>query len=56
VPAELLMWQWDSEPARRFQDLSSTRNDDLCHLSSALGSCRPVVFVSQKPSVIEVDC
>lgn len=34
----------------------STRHDDVCHLSSAAESHRPVVFVSQKPSVIEIDC
>ena len=34
----------------------STRLDDVCHLSSAAESYRPVVFVSQKPSVIEIDC
>ena len=36
--------------------LHSARHDDVCHLSSAAESYRPVVFVSQKPSVIEIDC
>ena len=34
----------------------STRDNDVCHFSSAAESYRPVVFVSQKPSVIEIDC
>ena len=28
----------------------------MCHFSTAAESYRPVVFVSQKPSVIEIDC
>ena len=28
----------------------------MCHFSSAAESYRPVVFVSHKPSVIEIDC
>jgi len=28
----------------------------VCHLSSSAESYRPVVLVSQKPSVIEIDC
>ena len=39
-----------------FKDPPSTRGDEICHLSSAAESYRPVVFVSQKPSVIEIDC
>jgi Putative zinc-finger len=56
VPAELLTWQWDSEPSRRFQRPISRKADRGCHLSNASESYRPVVFVSQKPCIIEIDC
>jgi len=39
-----------------FNGSSTTRGDDVCHLSSAAESYRPVVSVSQKPRVIEIDC
>ena len=39
-----------------FKGLSGARGDDVGNLSSAAESYRPVVFVSQKPSVIEIDC
>jgi len=56
VPAELLTWQWDSDPSRRFQRLIRSKGDRVCHLSGTAESYRPVVFVSQKPRVIEIDC
>ena len=39
-----------------FKGLSSSSRVDVCHLSSVAESYSPVVFVSQKPSVIEIDC
>ena|SRR5215469_9567959 len=51
-----LTWQWDSELSWRFQRPIQYKGDDVCHLSSAAESYRPVEFVSQKPSAIEIDC
>jgi hypothetical protein len=42
----------ETDPSAR----RSAKNDDICHFSSAAESYEPVVFVSQKPSVVEIDC
>src|SRR5215469_2955525 len=61
VPAELLTWQWDSVPWRRFQRVLQAPSELMCryfvcHLSGAAESHGLVVFVSQKLSVMEIDC
>ena len=54
---ELLTWPWDSELSRRFQSwVCNAKMMRERHLFIVTASNGAVVFVSHKPSVIEIDC